>query len=632
MSTRLVQRGIVAALVCATIGAVFAAYLVPRHSLDSRRSDQVVQARHRIADALLGRTYYLEDVADMVGVHDDAAVEEFSRYAHVRGRDERAVISVQLLRRSPSGRLVPPADAGPAPLLVPPTDSRNADLADAAARPMAAHAVELASRSKRVAISAPVRLADGRAAFYLAVPVEAHRFSGLVSKAESQSAVVGLVDAQALVAQQLSSRPIGALQVRDGATALAQIGSRVKNVQRVTVPADGRRWTLSLDGGSLSPWERGLPWVILALGFGLVLVLALVLSNASRRRDVALRLARDRSTELAHSAAMIQRITGAIDESFYTYTIDQNGRAKTRFATPGWSRALALPDEEGDPLAAWQRALHPDDAAAYADARDRLRAGESTDLEFRVIGADGEVRWLWVREHPIEDNRGELLIDGVVTDISGRKTTEGALAVTLQRVERANLELEQANAVAEHLSRVDSLTGIFNRRHFSRLLADQLERPGHPAPAVLLIDLDHFKRVNDEHGHRTGDVVLRAAAKRIASILRGSASLARWGGEEFAVLAPATDRESATRLAERARRALADGPVQVDDIAVDLTASIGIAVAGDGLNTADALVDAADKALYAAKRAGRNCVRIFEPDERAGEEEPTTASQTPTAE
>ncbi|MDX6667150.1 MAG: hypothetical protein QOK04_530 [Solirubrobacteraceae bacterium] len=635
MSARFVQRGIVVALVLATIGAVVAAYLAPSDSLQSRRSDRLTEARHLISDGLRRRAYYLEDVADMVGVHDDAAVEEFSRYAHVRGRDERAVVSVQWLRRSDTGRLVPPTDAGPEPMLVPAaTGGRDAALANAAGQPAAASAVARASRSKQVAISAPVHLANGHAAFYLAVPVEAHRFSGLLSKAETHSAVVGLVDAQALVAQVLSSSSSGAVQLRDEVTPLASVGSGLHNAVRAIVPAAGRQWTLSVDGGSLTPLERALPWLILAFGLALALTVALVLSHSSRRRDSALRLARDRSTELAHSTAMIQRITGSIDESFYTYTISEHGTLTTRFATTGWSRALSLPDDERDPLTVWQRAIHPDDAPALAKARERLRGGEPMDLEFRVVDAEGEVHWLWAREHPVEEEGedGELLVDGVVSDISARKATEGELAVTLRRVERANEELEQANAVAEHLSRIDALTGIYNRRHFSNILAAELGRPGNPAPAVLLLDLDHFKRVNDAHGHPTGDAVLRAAAKRIASILRGNASLARWGGEEFAILAPATDRGGAARLAERARRALADGPVQVDDVEVELTASVGVAVAAGELKTTDALIDAADQALYAAKRAGRNCVRFFEPEPAVDDEDGTRSLKTPTTE
>src|SRR4051794_31104216 len=191
MTARLVQRAIVLALVGTTIIAAAVAYLVPRHSLRTHRSDRVGDARHQIRDALRHRAFYLEDVADMVGVHDDADVKEFSRYARVRGRDEEAVVAVQWLRRSRSGKLLPPVGVSPDPILVPPSKAHEA-LADATKQTAAAPSVRLASRSKKIAISKPVRLANGHSGFYLAVPVQAHRFSGELSKVESRSAVVAL--------------------------------------------------------------------------------------------------------------------------------------------------------------------------------------------------------------------------------------------------------------------------------------------------------------------------------------------------------------------------------------------------------------------------------------------------------
>jgi len=95
MSTRLVQRGIVAVLAIAALGAAIAVHITSTQGLDERRVNRLQTARHRVADALQRRTYFLEDLADMVGVHDDAAAAEFSRYAHVRGREERAIVSVQ---------------------------------------------------------------------------------------------------------------------------------------------------------------------------------------------------------------------------------------------------------------------------------------------------------------------------------------------------------------------------------------------------------------------------------------------------------------------------------------------------------------------------------------------------------
>src|SRR5438874_8284585 len=184
MSTRLVQRGIVAVLAIAALGAAIAVHITSTQGLHERRVNRLQTARHRVADALQRRTYFLEDLADMVGVHDDAAAAEFSRYAHVRGREERAIVSVQWVRRSPSGKLVPAAapdpNPGPTPVLIAPAVQANSALADAAREHAAAHAIRLASLDKTVSVSVPVALSDGHPAFYLAVPVQARAHSGLL--------------------------------------------------------------------------------------------------------------------------------------------------------------------------------------------------------------------------------------------------------------------------------------------------------------------------------------------------------------------------------------------------------------------------------------------------------------------
>src|SRR5439155_24364211 len=157
MSTRLVQRAIVAVLALAALGAAIAVHITSTQGLHDRRVNRLQTARHRVADALRRRTYFLEDLADMVGFHDDAAAAEFSRYAHVRGREERAIVSVQWVRRSPRGRLVPPAapdpNPGPTPVLIAPAVQADSALADAAREPAAARAVRLASRDRPVSLS-----------------------------------------------------------------------------------------------------------------------------------------------------------------------------------------------------------------------------------------------------------------------------------------------------------------------------------------------------------------------------------------------------------------------------------------------------------------------------------------------
>lgn len=157
----------------------------------------------------------------------------------------------------------------------------------------------------------------------------------------------------------------------------------------------------------------------------------------------------------------------------------------------------------------------------------------------------------------------------------------------------------------------DPLTGLANRRRAAHALEgflDEARRTGLPC-AVLVLDIDHFKRVNDRYGHETGDRVLREVAQRLSGGLRAGDALCRWGGEEFVVVAPATGALEAHRLGERLRRRVADAPLRGG---YRLTLSVGTAVAGEGDRPA-ALVARADAALYRAKRAGRNRTVAAEP-------------------
>lgn len=165
-------------------------------------------------------------------------------------------------------------------------------------------------------------------------------------------------------------------------------------------------------------------------------------------------------------------------------------------------------------------------------------------------------------------------------------------------------------AVLLPLAHTDGLTGVANRRHFY-LLAEQAQRRSARSQtpmAFLILDIDHFKRINDQWGHAAGDAVLKGFVERVASALRDVDLLARLGGEEFAVLLENASEAQALQVAERIREAVGVSALNIDGQAIPVTVSIGAAVWRGASQTLDELMHQADLALYAAKQSGRNRV------------------------
>jgi diguanylate cyclase (GGDEF)-like protein len=192
----------------------------------------------------------------------------------------------------------------------------------------------------------------------------------------------------------------------------------------------------------------------------------------------------------------------------------------------------------------------------------------------------------------------------------------GTAALILHQARRAALLIR----ASEERAFTEPLTGLPNRL----LLRDRIElelarqRRDGGAPAVLYLDLDRFKPVNDTHGHAVGDEVLRQVAQRLRTCVRETDTLARPGGDEFVILvAEARTAAAAIRCAERARAAMAP-PFQVGDLLLTVRVSIGIALAGAGRPDPDALLRAADRALYLAKRSGRGSWHLAEDLEPSG--------------
>jgi two-component system, cell cycle response regulator len=160
----------------------------------------------------------------------------------------------------------------------------------------------------------------------------------------------------------------------------------------------------------------------------------------------------------------------------------------------------------------------------------------------------------------------------------------------------------------------DHLTGLWNRRMILDQLGRELHRAAHEkrSLAVVLVDLDHFKAVNDTHGHAAGDTVLREAAARMRVALRDYDFIGRYGGEEFLILLPGCDGESARLVAERVRMRVASSPIGFGASNVSITVSLGVAWTGTSREAAASLIDAADAALYRAKALGRDRVEILD--------------------
>jgi diguanylate cyclase (GGDEF)-like protein len=181
----------------------------------------------------------------------------------------------------------------------------------------------------------------------------------------------------------------------------------------------------------------------------------------------------------------------------------------------------------------------------------------------------------------------------------------------LLRIKALQEELARANAELRRVSQTDGLTGVDNRRHIEERLSEAFEhaaRLNEPL-AVVMTDVDHFKSVNDTHGHQAGDAVLRQVAERLRETAREIDRVGRYGGEEFLVLLPGASLEDARHFADRARRAVAEREFTYDGGALRRTLSAGVAAfPHPDIRHQEGLVKAADEALYVAKEGGRNRV------------------------
>ena len=181
-----------------------------------------------------------------------------------------------------------------------------------------------------------------------------------------------------------------------------------------------------------------------------------------------------------------------------------------------------------------------------------------------------------------------------------------------QTLQQRLLEIEDLQAQLREQANRDPLTGLYNRRYLDETLGRELaqaRRSGNNL-SLLLLDIDHFKRINDNFGHPAGDAVLHHSGTLLQALSRQSDLVCRYGGEEFLLLLPGTGPAGAREQAEKIRRSMESRPVAFEDRWIDVRASIGVATVNPDIDTPETLIGRADRALYAAKKAGRNQVMV----------------------
>lgn len=266
-------------------------------------------------------------------------------------------------------------------------------------------------------------------------------------------------------------------------------------------------------------------------------------------------------------------------------------------------------------IASQQASLSVLDYYVIPEQRSQLLAdvrahGAVLDREILFKRPTGEIFWGLVST-VVGEWQGEPALVTSFMDITERKRFEDALHAVNANL---NAELEQKKILQDQLRQlavIDPLTSLNNRRHLEDVLPRELaraERENYPI-ALIMVDIDHFKRINDQHGHLAGDSVLRQFAAILRDEIRAGDVLCRYGGEEFLLLLPGVDLPTAANRAETWRERISLNPLQITpDVSIQVTASLGVASYPSHGADWDSLIKAADQSLYLAKNLGRNRV------------------------
>ena len=312
---------------------------------------------------------------------------------------------------------------------------------------------------------------------------------------------------------------------------------------------------------------------------------------------------------LAASEAKLEHVLKAVDAYVYVLECDETGTWRTISASPNRERFTGGTAPDGTVTRSeWLDMIHADDRDDVAEQREAYARGTQFEASYRLVGYDGVERWVLDRNVPYDIGDGRNVRLGLVLDVSDRRQLERRLQSSVDQLRSANAELRTLRMQAEQQARTDVVTGAHNRLALSEHVALALES-GHQGGLVLL-DLDHFKQINDALGHGAGDRVLVEVARRLRAAASSEDCVARWGGEEFAVLIrDVSEERELARRAVMLQRAIDGSPIVVDgeQLSVEVSGGATPLTAGESL---DALVEQADRALYAAKRRGRNRVLL----------------------
>lgn len=322
------------------------------------------------------------------------------------------------------------------------------------------------------------------------------------------------------------------------------------------------------------------------------------------------------STDL--NADMLHAVMELVSDGVW----DWNANTGFVYRNPGWYEMLGYPRHSlENSVFTWENIIHPDDYSRVMTVFDDYinRRSPYYQTEYRCRKKDGSYLWIEDRGYVVARN-----LDGSVARMVGAHRDINTRKCAIEQLERRNQSLEALVAErTRELSRVnqqlqlqldenrslaerDALTRVANRYRLEKVLLEECERAQRfrlPL-ALVAMDIDDFKPINDRHGHGVGDQTLMSVVESLEACVRPGDLLARWGGDEFVVVLPKSTLESAKNLAERIRQSMSEVPT-VGDFKITLSLGVVERHAGEG---PDALMARADQALYRSKAAGKDIV------------------------